>query len=487
MVVPASFEGLSQDERQSLQNIPLIFEANRTALERELGAAMQIVTQAPAEGPRWLIGPRKCNSALAALDLPEADKPYLWLDRAWRLLVSEAKTAAGVWETFNLLRSLARQESGIFQVDDCHSVEEAIERITAEVRECYPAFELRNLDWEAICEKYTAQARTAASPIEKMQEWLAELHDTHTWVRPNLLSGDLPYEVWVDGDQAVFTKVPEDSLAGRLGVKPGFVLQGRDVKGWWRRTAATPHARPLVTGRRLLQAPVGTTLDLAALAPSGQLIEWQEKAWPLAGRPVVEWQRLAAGTGYLKIRAWTNHRELTAGIDEAFEAFKAASGLIVDLRGNGGGDYALATAFRDRFVPGRTLMGTIRYSTGYRQMSAPEEIWAEPAAESKRWTKKVCFLSDPLTYSSSEDTLLGLAGLEQVRVVGEASGGGSGRVQEYRLFPGWKLTISTALTYDRQGKCVEGRGIQPDFPLKPDRFSAGAEDIVLKKAEQLLG
>jgi hypothetical protein len=34
-----------------------------------------------------------------------------------------------------------------------------------------------------------------------------------------------------------------------------------------------------------------------------------------------------------------------------------------------------------------------------------------------------------------------------------------------RLVPGWRLTISTALTYDLRGHCIEGNGIPVDVTV----------------------
>jgi len=46
-----------------------------------------------------------------------------------------------------------------------------------------------------------------------------------------------------------------------------------------------------------------------------------------------------------------------------------------------------------------------------------------------------------------------------VEVVGEPSGGGSGRPRSIPLLDDAVLTVSTALTFDHFGRCVEGRGI----------------------------
>ena len=68
-------------------------------------------------------------------------------------------------------------------------------------------------------------------------------------------------------------------------------------------------------------------------------------------------------------------------------------------------------------------------------------------------------------------------------MVGSPSGGGSGRPRSIRLLPGWTLTVSTALTYDRNGHCVEGAGIPVDVPVLPHK---GSElDAVLEAAERI--
>ena len=53
-------------------------------------------------------------------------------------------------------------------------------------------------------------------------------------------------------------------------------------------------------------------------------------------------------------------------------------------------------------------------------------------------------------------------------VVGRPSGGGSGRPRSLPLLPGMRLMVSTALTYDRTGHCVEGAGIPVDVPVASD-------------------
>jgi carboxyl-terminal processing protease len=484
VVVPSRFDALSDAERHSLENIPRILHEARAGLERELGATIDIVTEAPPQGSRWLIGPARCNPALAALREKSPDIPELVLNRDERLLITDAMTPEGVWETFSLLRSLARMPGNItLQVRDCANIDEAIQRIDDEVGDSYPSFGLRGLDWNAICERHIPHVRNAADPFAAMQRWLAELHDGHTWVRPVPPLTDLPYELWLSESTATFARIPADSAAYRAGVRPGFRLIDDSISAWWQRTAASPHSRSLVSGRRLLQGTAGTLREFTAASPDGKRITWSERIPSRLWENPAEWQILPSGAGYLKIHAWVDAAKMEAIIDEAFAAFRDAPGLIVDLRGCPGGDLSLAHQFRNRFLREPGIMGTIRYSTGHNELTPHEPITGEPAPPEKRWSKNVRFLTDPLTYSAAEDAMLGLQGLSHVQVIGEPSGGGSGRLRVLRLFPGWRLTISTALTYDRNGHCIEGSGIPVDLPVQMERFKPDAIDVVLRAAD----
>ncbi|MDQ3827367.1 MAG: S41 family peptidase, partial [Actinomycetota bacterium] len=81
-----------------------------------------------------------------------------------------------------------------------------------------------------------------------------------------------------------------------------------------------------------------------------------------------------------------------------------------------------------------------------------------------RWPGPITVLVDAMTYSAAEDFLLGLQGLEHVTVLGEPTGGGSGRPRTIAITPDLTLSISTALTYDRRRRCIELNGLPVDGP-----------------------
>ncbi len=466
----------------ALADFAALLRRERRELEVELGASVRFVAADPGDGPRFLIGPASCNPAVARYARHhDVDEAGLWLDRDRHVLVANAPNLDGIREAINLLRTLSMGGAEEAVVADCRDRAEVISRIETEVGWTYPAFALRGLDWVAICARHRDKVRDAHDPLSAMRRWLAELQDCHTWATTSPPPVALPYAVWVTPAAATFVHVPPGTAAWEAGVRVGDALVGVDAAEWWAQTGAPVHARPLMAGYRLLAGPVGATRVFTARTPTGHLHAWTEAATLNPPFPSVSWRRLPSGTAYLRIAAWRD--DMDAALDAAFDELTGTDRLIVDLRRNVGGNLVRALAFRDRFLRHRTVLGGIRFSTGDGGLAVPTSIVGEPSPRG-RWPGVVRFLTDPLTYSASEDVLLGLQGLAHVQVIGEPSGGGSGRPRTLRLLAGQMLRVSTALTYDRQGRCIEGVGIPVDRPIIPDRFSPDAPDAVLLVADQ---
>jgi carboxyl-terminal processing protease len=435
-----------------------LLELERAEFEAELGTAVEISTTDPGVGPRWLL----------RLDGEPEEPPAISFDRDAGIIVARGSDVGGLFEAVNLWRTLARTGAHELAVGDLPDLKAAIERVQAEVADTYPSFALHDLDWPELCARHAPLVREADDPLAALQRWLAELHDGHTWAWAPV--GNLPYAIRVADGAATFARVREGTAGFAAGVRAGWVLgeiDGAEVDadGWLARAAAPAHARPLIAGRRLLAGPAGIARALTAVGPSGAPVAWEEAPTPLPEGALVSWRRLEGGAAYLRIGAWAAGQGVEVALDEAFAELAGCDPLVLDLRGNPGGNLVLASRTRARFLRAPTTLGSIRYSVGEGRLSEPVPLAAEPAPADQRWPGRLVVLTDPLTFSASEDFLLGLQGLEHVTVVGERSGGGSGRARALRLLPGWTLTVSTALTYDREGRCVEGVGIPVDVAL----------------------
>jgi hypothetical protein len=82
-------------------------------------------------------------------------------------------------------------------------------------------------------------------------------------------------------------------------------------------------------------------------------------------------------------------------LDEALSYLLLCRGLIIDLRGNGGGDLTTAERLAGRFVQEKTLVGYMQHKTGagHNDFSEMKAMYLEPSSN-VRWHKKVCVLTN---------------------------------------------------------------------------------------------
>lgn len=467
---------------------------NETAeLAVELGAGVDVVPAgAQLTGHRVLIGPARHNATLramlAALGEGLATSSRLALRRhpatGDRILVLDGPDVGEVGAALNLLRTATRDRLSELTPAAARRVDEVMRRVEREVASTWPSFPLRGVDWTDLCARAHEDVLARGADVRSLQRWLAPLRDPHTWVKGPEMNGRLPYQLWAAGARATLTAVPRWSAAWDAGVRPGDELLDVDVPAWWARTPAEPRVKPRYAGYRILSGPAGEPRVLRARAASGEIREWREAPTATPWDEIVTWRRTPNGAGELRINGWHDSGPFHDAIDAAFADFAHLDRLIVDVRGNPGGNLVAAQAFRDRFLRGRTHLGTIRFSRGDGTLAPAAPLVAEPAASRRRWTKPVRFLTDALSYSATEDALLGLHGLGHVQIAGEPSGGGSGRPRSILLWPDVTLTVSTALTYDRAGRCIEGNGIPVDLPVPFAMPGPDGEDRALRIVDE---
>ena len=445
-------------------SLPLL-RAEKAEYEALFGIPVAFVDDDPGHGPRWLI----------RLE-PERDDNMLVWDPEGLTLTSYAKDADGLMTTFNQVHSLV--SLGVDRVTDAPEVSttDAAERIRKEVAGTFPGFGIRGLDWDGICERHVREDMT----FEDFERWIAELEDAHTAIRRPVSVYNPPYAVELTARGATVRRVPEGSPAWEAGVRPGWALEIDDPAGWIARNGAPAHARGLTAGRRAIALNGVDSRDFRATSPRGDMVTWTERPVAPTLGSVFSWHQVDAGTGYMRLVNWFTGIGFEDALDEALTGLRGVERLILDLRGNTGGNLMLATETRRRFLRERTLLGTIRFTRGDGTLADAVELWDEPVVDRVRWDGDLVVLTDPMTYSASEDFLLGLQGLPHVTVVGQRSGGGSGRPRTIRILPDMTITISTALTFDREGVCVENHGIPVDLEMPV--FADGGRDVAMETA-----
>ena len=394
---------------------------------------------------------------------PTLPVPQLRLDRAGAVLVAAGADLDGAVEALSLLRTLRCGGQQHVEARPAGSVHDAITRLEREVAWTYPAFELRNIDWSRLCDRYR-DAVDPDDPLPGLQRWIACLGDAHTRIQATTPVGHVAYTAQATDGVVRFMQVPPGSPAAEAGVRTGDELLDVDLADLWERTGAPSHLRPWYVGRLALAGPPGQPRTYRVRRADGTVTGFVDQPDANPQRPPVLARAHRNGTGYLRIARW--QPGVNDLLDDALDELSACDRLLVDLRGNVGGSLVEAVTFRDRFLDHPRPLGTIRFSTGDGHLSCPAPILGYPSDERTRWHKRARFLTDALTYSASEDAILGLRQLDHIDTAGTSSGGGSGRARAIRLLDGINLHVSTALTFEHNGHCIEGSGIPIDLPLQ---------------------
>lgn len=150
-------------------------------------------------------------------------------------------------------------------------------------------------------------------------------------------------------------------------------------------------------------------------------------------------------------------------LDYILYAFNMASGLIIDIRDNGGGDVTNADALASRFVTEKTTAGFIRHKTGpgHSDFSEPFEIFIQPPGNKHYiWIKPVVVLTNRGTFSAANYFTAVMKNLPNVTIAGATTGGGAGMPYSLELPNGWGVRFSACPVYDANGVCTE-TGVEP--------------------------
>ena len=170
-----------------------------------------------------------------------------------------------------------------------------------------------------------------------------------------------------------------------------------------------------------------------------------------------------------------------------FDFIKGCNGIILDVRGNGGGSLDAANKLAARFVNKKTLTGYVYHKTGkgHDDFSKPEPTHVEPA-DAIRWQKKVIILTNRETFSAANDFVKSMKVLDNVTVVGDTTGGGSGMPFNMELPNGWGARYSAVVFLDANKQHTEF-GIPPDINVSlKQEDAANGYDSIIEYARALL-
>jgi hypothetical protein len=196
------------------------------------------------------------------------------------------------------------------------------------------------------------------------------------------------------------------------------------------------------------------------------------------------------GIGYVAVATFDRKlRDDVRAVQQVLADLRECKALILDVRGNGGGDENLAKEIAAWFVDGE------RVYAGHRFVDANAEGGFGPVqqrtltgntAPEQRFQGRVAVLAGPVNLSSCEAFLLMMKQCERALLVGARSGGSSGNPQPVQLGEGVVLMVPSWQALRPDGTCFEGEGIAPDVEVAATAEQLKSRDPVLAKAMELL-
>ena len=166
---------------------------------------------------------------------------------------------------------------------------------------------------------------------------------------------------------------------------------------------------------------------------------------------------------------------------------RLTGGMILDIRGNSGGELTNTERLSQRFTNEKELVGYTCYKTGkgHDDFSEPRAEYVEPS-KSIRWQKPVVLLINRSCYSAANTFVRNMKEFPLVTVMGDQTGGGSGLPFSSELPIGWSVRFSASPSFDARMQHIEF-GIKPDVSVSLDAAQAAeGKDTMIEAARQFL-
>jgi hypothetical protein len=171
-----------------------------------------------------------------------------------------------------------------------------------------------------------------------------------------------------------------------------------------------------------------------------------------------ESRRFQNGIGYIRFN--TFHSELIPDMVEAVAALKDAPGIIIDLRGNPGGDPITAEELAAQFLDGEVSFGKFVIRDG----SIPRVVNGKNV-----YSGPLVVLIDATSFSASEYFSSNMQTADRAVIIGNQSPGGVTAMNVDNLPYGGLLGFPVAQLVTSDGRVLEGVGVTPDITVSLDR------------------
>jgi carboxyl-terminal processing protease len=326
------------------------------------------------------------------------------------------------------------------------------------------------VDWQKIRAEYESKLTDVKSDSDLyalLERMLNMLHVTHLEIaEPAELTGlkRAPVVVGISlkqiGEQVVIWRIRPHSSAAESELRTGFVIKKIDA-----------HAIETVQdARHFLAGEVHTKVGVTYLDENDQLKELTlERRLPPPGDlekldlgkgnafySLFNASRLSDGIGYLHFSTFLPN--LRSKVRTAIQSMHDAPGIIIDLRGNGGGDDSVGIAMANQLFDRETQLMITRTRKG-------DDFYYKARPDKNPYMGPVAILLDGESASASEQFAAGMQETGRAVVIGDKTPGEDMDADQVYLPTGALFTYPYGQPRTPKGIVIDGRGVLPDVPV----------------------
>jgi carboxyl-terminal processing protease len=239
----------------------------------------------------------------------------------------------------------------------------------------------------------------------------------------------------------------------------------------------------------LIRGPEGTKVKLKILREGKEEAKEYEIVRTKIEIKPLNTKLLDPNIAYLKLNTFEN---IASGreFEKALREYKSADGLIIDLRGNGGGLLQNAVDIGSMFIEHGMIVQTVDREGRREEIESTGRVL---------WRKPVVVLINESSASASEILAGALRDNKIAKLVGTKSFGKASVQNVRQLSDGSALLVTIAKYLTPSGEDINKKGIVPDFDVpvptveaevevseEPEKIPNVAKDIQLQKAIEIL-
>ncbi len=386
---------------------------------------------------------------------------------------------------------------------DNRQYQQVFGEVWSTVNQTYFDPDFGGVNWDAVYREYRLlidEAENDDALYQILNQMLWELNVSHVGVGPVDVWPSVEPVVWGSGEvgfdlrlldgEAVITWVKAGSSAELAGLRAGFIIQSIDgtpvtqILAETQDRLAPPYndqSRLDQLTRSLLGLIYGKPGTCVILGYLDEKDESREVCIERISRPRIgamgdvlppaylefESRHLENDIGYIRFN--TFHVDLIPDMIATVADLQDTPGIIIDLRGNPGGDPTACEQLAAQFLGEQDILfGSFKIRTDVidRRVTG-ENVYSGP----------LLILIDALSFSGSEYFSSGMQALGRGVVVGERSPGGLTAMNVTNLSNGAVLGYPVAQLLTPDGVVLEGYGVIPDInvTLQREQLLAGID------------